>query len=129
MPLTPSETGHLVTAMLAVNNYGTDRAAALLPAFQARGLLDAPRAAEMERDALIVAMTDAGYARGGFLPILWYRHQQLMEAITKGALDRLPGLVQADDEAGFKALLASVHGWGPVTSTTAWNLWRAASET
>lgn len=129
MPLTPSEIGHLVTAMLAVNGYGTDRAAALLPAFQVRGLLDAARAAEMDREALVAAMTDAGYARGGYLPILWYRHQQLMEAITKGTLDRLPGLAQAEDEAGFKALLASVHGWGPVTAATAWTLWRSAIET
>lgn len=129
MPLTPSETGHLVTAMLAVNGYGIDRAAALLPAFQSRGLLDAAEAAEMDRDALVGAMTDAGYARGGFLPILWYRHQQLMEAISKGSLDRLPGLVRADDEAAFKAHLVSVHGWGPVTAATAWTLWRSAIET
>ncbi len=125
MSLTSEQIGHLVTAMLAVNGFGTDRAAALLPAFQTRGLLDAPRAAGMDRDALIAAMTDAGYARGGFLPILWYRHQQLMEAVSKGLLDGLPTLASAGREAEFKTKLAAVHGWGPVTAATAWSLWRA----
>ena len=123
MSLTASETGHLVTAMLAVNGFGADRAAALLPAFQVRGLLDPARVAAMDREALIAAMTDAGYARGGFLPILWYRHQQLCEAIARGTLDGLPGFVHAGDEAAFKALLAGVHGWGPTTVATAWALW------
>ena len=126
MSLTLAETGHLVTAMLAVNGYGTDRAAALLPAFHSRGLLDPGRAAAMERDELIAAMTEAGYSRGGYLPILWFRHQQLMEAISKGALDRLPRFIQAGDEANFKAVLAGVHGWGPVTAATAWALWSGA---
>ncbi len=125
MSLTPEQIGDLVTAMLAVNNYGVAQAAALLPALGARGLLDAARAAEMDRDELIAAMTDAGYTRGGYLPILWYRHQQLMEAISKGVLDNLPALAAAKDEAAFKVKLASVHGWGPATTATAWSLWRA----
>lgn len=124
MPLTPTQLGHLVTAMLAVNNYGVDRAAALLPAFTKRGLMDPHNAAAMDRDELVAAMNESGYARGGFLPILWYRHQQLMQAVATGLLDALPALAQAGDEAGFTTTLAKVHGWGPVTTATAWSLWR-----
>jgi hypothetical protein len=128
MPLKPSEVAHLVTAMLAVNFYPTDRVANLLPAFQSRGLLDPAVASKMDRDEIMGAMRESGYARGGFLPILWYRHQQLMEAISNGALDILSALVQSGDEAGFKAKLASLHGWGPVTAHTAWILWRSDFE-
>jgi hypothetical protein len=126
MPLTPTQTAHLIAAMLSVNGYGTDRAAALMPAFRERGLLDPRQVCGMEREAIITAMTQAGYSRGGFLPILWYRLQQTMEAISKGALDSLPAYVAGNDQARFADALSAVHGWGPRTAATAWELWRAS---
>ena len=118
---------NLVAAMLAVNFYPVDRAYNLMPAFSERGLLDPGRVAAMEQADVIAAMSAAGYARGGFLPILSYRLFTLMEAVAAGKLDALPALVASNDEEKFSAALATVHGFGPRTAATAWQLFRAST--
>ncbi len=125
--LDPAATANLVAAMLAVNFYPVDRAYSLMPAFRDRGLLDPARVAAMSHEDLISAMNAAGYARGGFLPILSYRLVTLMAAIASGALDPLPAHVAANDEAKFAATLAGVHGFGPSTTASAWRLFRPAA--
>lgn len=120
---------NLVAAMLAVNFYPVDRAYKLMPAFSERGLLDPRKVAAMEQADVSAAMSAAGYARGGFLPILSYRLFTLMEAVTAGKLDALPPLVAVNDEEKFSAALATVHGFGPRTAATAWQLFRASTTT
>lgn len=116
---------NLVAAMLTVNFYPVDRAYGLMPAFRERGLLDPAKVAAMSHEELISAMNAAGYARGGFLPILSYRLVTLMAAVASGALDALPAQVAVNDEAKFAATLTTVHGFGPSTAATAWALFRA----
>lgn len=70
MALTTGETANLVAALLTVNLYPLHRARALMPAFEARSLLDPAVVACLRQDDLIAAMSDAGYSRGGFLPIV-----------------------------------------------------------
>jgi hypothetical protein len=127
--LDSAATTNLVAAMLAVNFYPVDRAYRLMPAFRERGLLDPAKVAAMEQEALITAMSAAGYDRGGFLPILSYRLYTLMEALSAGKLDKLPALAASNDEAGFTTSLTAVHGFGPSTAATAWALFRPASPT
>jgi endonuclease III-like uncharacterized protein len=123
MSLSEDHVAHLVTALLTVNLYPVDRAAALMPAFKAKGLLDPARVAALPQDQLAEAMKDAGYARGGFLPIVSFRMYPLMEAVAGGQLDELEGAVAARDKDRFAKVLSSVHGFGPRTAETAWMLW------
>lgn len=113
----------LVVALLAVNQYPVDRAVALMPAFRERGLLDPEAIARMGQPQVIEAMKDAGYTRGGYLPIVSYRLFQLMEAVASGGLDTLPAFVASNDRDGFVAKLTELHGFGPNTAGTAWMLW------
>ena len=127
--LDAAATSNLVAAMLAVNFYPVDRAYRLMPAFRERGLLDPAKVAAMEQEALIAAMSAAGYDRGGFLPILSYRLYTLMEAVSAGKLDKLPALAASNDEGEFTNSLTAVHGFGPSTAATAWALFRPAATT
>lgn len=122
--LDSAATANLVAAMLTVNFYPVDRAYGLMPAFRERGLLDPPTVAGMEQAEVIAAMSAAGYTRGGFLPILSFRLYQLLEAVGSGKLDALPALAEANDREGFDAALTAVHGFGPATAATAWDLFR-----
>lgn len=122
--LSPAATANLVAAMLAVNFYPLDRAYGLMPAFRDRGLLDPAKVSAMDQQDLISAMSAAGYARGGFLPILSYRLYKLLEAVADGKLDGLPAFATANDRASFVAALTAVHGFGPSTAATAWALFR-----
>ncbi len=125
--LDSAATANLVAAMLAVNFYPVDRAYSLMPAFRDRGLLDPAKVSAMSHEDLISAMNAAGYARGGFLPILSYRLVTLLAAVASGALDAIPAHVAANDEAKFTAALTSVHGFGPRTASSAWQLFRPAA--
>lgn len=126
MPLAAQQVEALVTALLAVNGYPLDRAAALMPGFRKAGLLDHARVRELDADELVSSMTNAGYARGGFVPILAYRLASALEAVESGRFQTLPALAQAGDEAGFAKVLGEVHGFGPRTAAAAWLLWTAA---
>ncbi len=123
MPLTAAQTETLVTAMLTVNGYPVDRAAALMPKFREHGLLNPTELAKLNGEQIIAAMREAGYQRGGFLPILSFRLGELMEALASNTLDSLAMHADKRDEAQFCALLSSVHGFGPRTSEIAWILW------
>lgn len=123
MALTEPQIAHLVAALLTVNLYPLDRAAALMPAFKERGLLDPARVGMLKQEELAEAMRGAGYARGGFVPIVSFRLYPLMEALAAGQLDGLPAAVEAGDRAQFEALLCAIHGFGPTTSAAAWSLW------
>jgi hypothetical protein len=125
MPLSQPEVAHVVAALLTVNNFPLDRAHALMPDFAERGLLDPARVAALSQEALMAAMTEAGYRRGGFLPIVSFRMYALMEAVASGTLDGLPSRVAAGDRAAFVALLSGVSGFGPATAGAAWELWSA----
>ena len=124
MPLETTEIAHLVAAMLTVNEFPVDRAVTLIPAFHRSGLLDPARVAAMPQEDVIRAMSEAGYTRGGFLPIVSFRLYKLLEAVTAGRLDSLRAAATTDDEASFSTTLRAVHGWGPVTAVVAWHLWR-----
>ncbi len=123
MPLTAAQTETLVTAMLTVNHYPVDRAAALMPKFREHGLLDPTELAKLKGEQIIAAMREAGYQRGGFLPILSFRLGELMEALASDTLDSLTTHAANGDEVGFCTLLSSIHGFGPRTSEIAWVLW------
>ncbi len=123
MPLSAAQTETLVTAMLTVNGYPVDRAAALMPKFREHGLLEPAELAKLQGEQIIGAMKEAGYDRGGFLPILSFRLCELMEALASNTLDLLAMHADKRDEAEFCTLLSSVHGFGPRTSEIAWVLW------
>lgn len=125
MPLTEAHIADLIAAALTVNQYPLDRAVALMPAFKERGLLDPARVAALKQDELVAALNDAGYARGGFVPILAFRLYPLMDAIAAGELDGLNGAAERGDRDAFVALLSTLHGFGPRTAGTAWALWTA----
>jgi hypothetical protein len=122
MPLSSDHVAHLVTALLAVNQYPLDRAAKLIPAFRAQGLLNPARLAAMEQEAAIKAMTEAGYARGGYLPIVSFRLYKLMEAVAAGQLDELEKAAATGDRQRFDTVLSGIHGFGPATTEAAWSL-------
>lgn len=124
MSLSDAHVANLVTALLAVNQYPVDRAAAAIPGMRERGLLTPSRIAGMEHEAVIAAMSQAGYARGGYLPIVSFRLFKLMEAAGAGTLDALAAAADRGDREAFDAELAKVHGFGPSTIATAWMLWR-----
>jgi hypothetical protein len=123
MPLSAAQTEALVTAMLTVNGYPVGRAAALMPKFREHSLLNPAELAKLKGERIISAMKEAGYERGGFLPILSFRLCELMEALASTVLDPLASHAANGDEAGFCALLSSIHGFGPRTSEIAWVLW------
>jgi hypothetical protein len=123
MALTTAETASLVAALLTVNLYPLDRAHALMPAFEARGLLDPSKVAGLSQDALIAAMSDAGYTRGGYLPIVSFRLYALMEAVASGSLDALRDHAARADRGAFVGVLGGVSGFGPSTAGAAWELW------
>ncbi|MES2644039.1 MAG: hypothetical protein V4850_31410 [Myxococcota bacterium] len=124
MPLSSDDTACLVAALLAVNFFPVDRAYALMPAFRERGLLDPAVVGALPQEALMSAMNEAGYRRGGFLPILSFRLYALMEAVASGRLDALRALAREGKREAFAALLVSVNGFGPSTAETAWQLYR-----
>lgn len=126
MNLTDDHVASLVAAMLAVNFFPLDRAYGLMPAFRERGLLDPARVAAMTQPDLIAAMDAAGYARGGFLPILSFRLYALMEHLGDGRLDALPAAASAGHRATFDAALGAVPGFGPRTIASAWALFTSA---
>lgn len=128
MPTPPlhAETASLVAALLSVNQYPIAMAYALIPAFEERGLLDPARVAAIPHADLIEAMKDAGYTRGGYVPILSFRLYKLMDALASGALAPLAGLAAAGDKARFVETLCAVEGFGPRTAETAWDLFRTA---
>ncbi len=128
MPLSRSEISNLVAALLAVNFYSVERACALMPRFEALGLLDPTTYVTLDQGQVMSRMIEAGYARGGFVPILSFRLYPLMEAISAGGLDVLRELVAADDRAAFTARLSSIHGFGPRTVENAWQLWRSLGQ-
>lgn len=113
----------LVVALITVNQYPVDRAVALMPAFGEHGLLNPSVVACMGQEQIVEGMKDAGYARGGYLPIVSHRLIQLMKAVESGALDSLPTFAASNDRAGFVAKLRDLHGFGPNTAGTAWMLW------
>ncbi|MDP2307744.1 MAG: hypothetical protein Q8P18_17095 [Pseudomonadota bacterium] len=121
--LSPTEAANLVAALLTVNLYPLDRAHALMPAFEARGLLDPATVAALPQEALVASMTEAGYRRGGFLPIVSFRLYALMDAIAAGTLDVLRDHVAKQDRAAFVDVLSGVSGFGPSTAGAAWALW------
>ena len=123
MALTEPQIADLITAVLAVNLYPLERAAALMPAFRERGLLDPERVLAMKGDALVQAINDAGYQRGGYVQVIAYRLDPIMEAVRSGKLDGLQAAAKQGDESGFIATLRSVYGFGPRTAETAWLLW------
>jgi hypothetical protein len=120
---------NLVAPLLAVNFYPVDRTYGLMPAFKERGLLDSAKVAAMPHADLIAATTDAGYDRGGFVPILSFRLYSLMEAISSGALDSLQPLSATNNEEKFMLTLGAVQGFGPRTAATAWQLFQASPAT
>ena len=128
MPLPAPAVANLAAAMLAVNFFPLDRAYALMPAFQERGLLDPVRVAAMPQPALIEAMDAAGYRRGGFLPILSFRLYALMEHLGDGRLDALPEAATRGDRAAFDVILGAVPGFGPRTIEAAWSLFTASQQ-
>lgn len=123
MALTEPQIADLITAVLAVNLYPLERAAALMPAFKERGLLDPERVLAMKGDALVHAINDAGYRRGGYVNVIAFRLDPIMEAVRSGKLDGLQAAADQGDQSGFIATLASVYGFGPRTAETAWMLW------
>lgn len=123
MALTHAETGNLVAALLAVNFFPLDRAHAMMPAFESRGLLDPQHVAALSQADLIRMMAEAGYDRGGYLPILSFRLFTLMEAISSGSLDVLRAHAHRGDRPAFISALSTVKGFGPVTAGAAWELW------
>lgn len=122
MTLSDDHVASLVAAMLAVNFFPLDRSYGLMPAFRERGLLDPVRVAAMPQPELITAMNAAGYARGGFLPILSFRLYALMEHLGDGRLDALPAAAAAGDRATFDLALGAVPGFGSRTIASAWAL-------
>lgn len=126
MSLSSQQIEHLVVSLLSVNGYTVERAVALMPAFRRAGLLDPAKVAAMDGDTLVATCIEAGYARGGYVPIIGYRIVRLVEAASAGKLDALPAHVKANREADFAAVLATVHGFGPRTAATAWALWSDA---
>ena len=123
MALAPAHVEHLVAASLTVNGYPIERAVALIPAFRERGLLDVATVGAMDGAELAAAIVQAGYARGGYVPIVTYRLAQLLTAAASPALDQLPAFVVSRNEQSFTATLRTVHGFGPATAATAWFLW------
>lgn len=125
MPPDDAAIANLVSALLAVNFYPVDRAYSLMPAFRERGLLDPAKVAAIPHAELIAAMTGAGYARGGYVPIISFRLYSLMEAVSSGALDSLVSLAAAGKKGDFVSTLSGVPGFGPSTASTAWQLFGA----
>lgn len=125
MSLTDTQIADLVAALLTVNSYPLERADALMPAFRDRGLLDPARVAAIPQDELVAAIKDAGYQRGGYVPIVAFRLGFLMDAIAEGQLDALVGAAGGGDKAAFVETLNGLHGFGPRTAEAAWMLWTA----
>lgn len=126
MSLSSAEASNLVAALLTVNLYPLHRAHALMPAFAARGLLDPAKVAALPQGELIAAMSDAGYQRGGFLPIVSFRLYALMEAVAAGTLDTLRDHVASQNRGAFIRELSAVSGFGASTAGAAWALWGEA---
>lgn len=123
MPLDTRQIGHLVAAMLNVNNFGLYRAQELIPAFEQARLLDPAAVHGLEVEELKRRIESAGYSRGGYIPVIAGRMYTLMTAVSDGTLDNLSALVADNDRAGFIAALSGVYGWGPKTAAAAWRLW------
>ncbi len=125
MPLPEPYVEHLVTALLAVNNFPLDKAGGVAAALRTRGLLDPVRVGGMKQPEVETSLVEAGYDRGGYVPVLSFRLFPLMEAIALGQLDGLGAHVRKGEREDFVAELSKVHGFGPRTSDTAWLLWSA----
>lgn len=123
MALAEAEVADLITAILAVNQYPLERAAAHMPAFKDRGLLDPGRVIAMKYDDLVQAINDAGYQRGGFVRVIARRLYPIMEAIRSGKLDHVAAAARAGNKSAFISALSSTYGFGPRTAATAWMLW------
>jgi hypothetical protein len=123
MALAPERIETLMTALLAVNGYRVDAAAALMPAFRTAGLLDHQTVAALDYDAVVERMVNAGYRRGGYVPIVSYRVMKTLEAAAAGVLDDLDVLATSNQKDGFIETLRGVHGFGPRTAELAWSLW------
>lgn len=112
----------LVLATLATYQYPLDRAWALRDALVAAGLTTPDGVLGRSVGDVGNALKDAGYDRGGVTYIIAPRLISLMQAVADGALDALPAAVHAGDEAGFRATLERVKGFGPKGSGLAWQL-------
>lgn len=123
MSLNDAQIADLVTALLTVNRYPLDRAAALMPTFRDQGLLDPRRLLAMSGGEVVRALNDAGYQRGGYVNVIAFRLHPIMEAIAAGQLDGLPPAVEVGDKVTFTATLQGVYGFGPRTIEAAWLLW------
>lgn len=122
MPLTDDQIADIVTAMLTVNQFPLERAAALMPKFRQHGLLSPKAVLEMDQKTIIQRMSDGGYSRGGFLPILSFRLVHLMQAISKGTLNDLAGHISSGNKEAFVESLTAIHGFGPTIAGRAWLL-------
>lgn len=112
----------LLAALLSVNGYPVDRALGLMPSLRMAGVLSPATVGDIPQDEMVKALNEAGYGRGGYLPIMSYRVYKLMEAVADGKLDDLEGYVADGDKGAFGQVLSSVHGFGPSTIETAWSL-------
>lgn len=70
----------LLAALLSVNGYQVDRALRLMPALREAGILapDHESVANLPQGDMIKALVDAGYNRGGYLPIMSCRVSKFM---------------------------------------------------
>lgn len=114
----------IVAAVLAVNNYGLEKAFGLLPALRKASLTSPAKVVNEDLGVLTLRLAQAGYNRGLLTEMMAGRLLVLMKAVQEGKLDRFDTLVAAGDQGQALALLREVHGIGPQVAANAWLLVR-----
>ena len=124
MALSNESLDAIVAAVLAVNNYGLEKAYGLLPALRKAGLTRPAKVVNEDLGTLTVRLARAGYNRGLLTEMMAGRLLGLMKAVHEGTLDRLDSLAASGDQDRTLALLCEIHGIGPQVAANAWMLLR-----
>lgn len=128
MDLAQEDLESIVVAVLAVNLYSLEKAYGLLPAFRRAGLLQPKKVSEMDLGGLIVALSSAGYQRGGLMGMMADRFQSVMREASQGTLDAFSDLVKRGKNEAATNLLLQVKGVGPSVAANAIMLIKSSSK-
>lgn len=122
MALSDQSLEAIVAAVLAVNNYGLEKAYGLLPALRKAGLTRPAKVVDEDLGRLTVRLAQAGYNRGLLTGMMADRLAGLMKAMLDGKLARFDPLVSTGKREEAIALLCEIHGIGPQVAANAWAL-------
>jgi len=115
----------LLVSVLAVNNYGLQKAHDLLPSLRKSSLTNPNLVVNEDVGRLTAMLYQAGYDRGLLTGLMAERYAALMKDVLAGKLDQLDQLVKSNAASAAKTLLMTLHGVGPRVASDAWMLMRS----